>query len=296
MSRRAWFSSASITALSLVACGGSTAPKEPTTAPVARVDHAPSASADPSPPDPPAVEKPAEPAEPPVEIGIAEARPAPATLPTLSITSPAADQVVPLAKVAATMVRLSAKGAPGKLCISLDARPCVDVADPAKPIPLADLGPLEKGQHVLAFFARGDGGEVLRSKKKGAYAIVSFHVDKRDKPTWKAGDPLLVPVLPSGGAGADRTIDFLLANAEAAAGTYLVQLAISGPGISRAESSDDGRPFKLKGARRGTYTVRLALARYSPELGESGSSTTVNYKSKTMTGALVDSTRTFKVD
>ena len=94
--------------------------------------------------------------------------------------------------------------------------------------------------------------------------------------------------------GRDGTI--LLANAEAAAGKHMVQVSVAGPGITRADTSDDGRPFKLRGARRGTYTVRIALAKYSPELGESGSSTTVHYKSKTMVGPYVDSTRTFRVE
>lgn len=288
-----------VLSMALSGCGGdaprpSTPPAAP---PAASVDAArTSASEAPAPTPPPSAPAAAAVLEPPVELVLAEARPQPATSPTLAILSPRAEQVIPSARLAATTVKLGARGA-ARVCLSLDARPCVDV-DPSRPPALSELGPLDEGQHLLVLVARDESGEVLRlGKKKPAFAVVSFHVERRAKPAWRPGDPILVPVLPPpGAAGGERTLDFLLANAEAAAGKHLVQVSIAGPGITRAETSDDGRPYKLRGARRGTYTVRMALARYSPELGESGSSTTVHYKSRTMVGPYVDSTRTFRVE
>ena len=84
-------------------------------------------------------------------------------------------------------------------------------------------------------------------------------------------------------------------NAEVADGNYHAQIALAGPGINRGESSSSGKPFRVKNTRVGGYLLRVAIARYAPELGESSSTTTVKYSSKTMTGPLVDITRTFKV-
>lgn len=244
----------------------------------------PTAPRDEPPPDPPKL--------PDVTLSFGEPREKTAKAPSLRIVAPTAGQVVPAAKAADFLPQLVAKDwQGGSLCISLDAKPCVVVDDPSKPPTLSSLGKLGVGQHLLAFFARGPRGEVVRAK--GAGAVVVFHVDKKEKGGWKAGDPVIVPSFPPAGSG-ERVIDFFLANAEAAPGKFLVQLGVVGPGASLAESSDEDRPFRLKNPRKGTYTVRLALARYSPELGESKATTTVRYVSKTVTTPFGDGTTTLE--
>jgi hypothetical protein len=98
-----------------------------------------------------------------------------------------------------------------------------------------------------------------------------------------------------GAAPGDLLIDYFVGNAQLADGKFLAQIAVAGPGLNRSETSSTGRPFRVKGARGGGYLLRVALARYSPDLGESGSTTTVKYSSKTMVGPMVDATRTFHV-
>lgn len=93
-------------------------------------------------------------------------------------------------------------------------------------------------------------------------------------------------------------IDYYIANATLADGKYVVQAGVVGPGIGTAENSSKGWPFKISSPQTGTFTFRVALARYEGSLGESSSSTTVSYRSKTMVGPLVDVARSgyFRVE
>lgn len=292
-----------VVSISLAGCGA--APESPPRAP----ERAPPASAQPAPtspsPEPDAITKasddPSAIPSPSAELVEGDAPPAPAKMPAITIASPTKGQLIPSAKIAATEVKLAVRGGDGtaRWCVSLDAGPCVRVDDPSRPIPLATLAPkLAEGQHVLAAIGIDATGIAIRPVgKAAAFAAVSFFVEKRTKPSWKEGDPLVVALPPADGPTKNGVlvVDYYVANAELNDGKHLVQVAVAGPGLSRAETSATGRPFHVNNARAGAYLVRIALARYSPELGESGSKTTVKYTSKTLTGPFVDVTRKFAV-
>lgn len=291
----------------VLCCGGSPAAVRGSNTAAEHTEPATSAatSATPSASTAPTVTPPDE-APAPKKSVLVESEPVPlrTPLPGIAISSPTSGQLIALAKASETEVKLSVAGktlgaGDVYLCVSLDGGACVRVDDTAKPLRLSELAnQIAEGHHVLALIARHRTGEAVRpTGKSAAFSAVSFFVGKRTKPIWKAGEPLVVMLPPDGppNESGEIVFDYYVANAVVADGKYLVQVALSGPGISTAETSEKGWPFRLTNARGGSYTYRVALARYGAELGESSSSTTVKYTSKTMTGPLVDSTRTFNV-
>lgn len=288
-------------AVLVAGCGASTAPPPrapdaPVAAPTTPDGTSPASSA----PTAPTTEEPAAPSRPAVELVEVDAPPSPQKLPSITFSSPSKGQLIGAAKAGAFPIKVSVRAGDTETrwCASLDAGPCTRL-DPTRGLTLAELAPtLAEGQHVLAILALHPTGHAVRPiKKTAAFSVVSFFVEKRTKPVWKDGDPLVIALPPADGPtkNGELVIDYYVANAEVAEGKHLVQIALAGPGLSRAETSSTGRPFHVKNARAGGYLVRIALARYAPELGESGSTTTVKYTSKTMTGALVDVTRKFSV-
>lgn len=248
-------------------------------------------------------EAPAGPPLPPVTLEPVERTKLEGKPPVLSVVAPAKNLVIPAAKAAAFEVKVSAKGwkpaAGDHLCVVLDERPCRRVDDPSKAIPLAELGPLDEGQHVLSVLARRGTGEVLRAGKAAPFASASFFVGKRVPPVYKDGSPMLLYTAPEKGPapGEGVLIDFFLANAEVRTGSYVIAATVGGPGIESGVGLlvDADRPIRIKNARPGEYLSRLTVLEFVPDLGESKSRTTVTYKSRPMTGPFAEVERSIFV-
>jgi hypothetical protein len=250
-----------------------------------------SAKAPPAPPLPPVTLE-------PVDRTKLEGKP-----PALSVVAPAKNLVIPAAKAAAFEVKVAAKGwkpGPGDhLCVVLDKRPCRRVEEPAKTVPLGELGALDDGQHILSVLARRPTGELLRAGKSAPFASASFFVGKKVPPVYKEGTPMLFYTAAEKGPapGEGVLIDFFLANADVRSGSYVVAATVGGPGIESGVGLliDADRPIRIKNARPGEYLSRLTVLEFVPDLGESKSQTTVTYKSRPMTGPFAEVERSIFV-
>lgn len=279
----------------------SAAPAEATsTAPIASA--APSAAAV-APPAPP----PIAPLPPEVEIVPATPAPGPGTMPSLAITAPAKNQVIPTAKAGAFAVKLRVTGwdlgASGNhLCVRIDKHPCRKVTDLKAPLTLKVIDPtLDDGQHVLTVLARRASGELVKpAGKSAAFASLSFFVGKKVPPVWKDGGPMVFFDAPAEGPAPEGGVllDFYVANAEVSGGKYQIQASVGGPGLGAGIGMilDSLAPLRIKNARPGEYVVRLALLGRKAALGESSSSTTVSFGSVPVGGPFSEVIRTFRVD
>ncbi len=301
------------TLFALPGCGAPPAPA----APVVEATAAPTPSAEPAPPpaksaapivevrpEPP--KAPPEPSLPPVEIVPAIVASAAAPLPSLTISAPAKNQVIPTAKAGAFAVKLKITGwdlAPGgnRLCVRIDKHPCHAVTDLKAPLTLKEIDPtLDDGQHVITVLARRGSGELVKpSGKSAAFASLSFFVGKKAPPVWKDGGPMVFFDAPADGpAPAEGVLlDFYVANAEVAAGKFQIQASVGGPGLGPGAAMilDSQAPLRIKNARPGEYLVRLALLGRKASLGESSSSTTVSLGSAPVGGAFSEVMRSFRV-
>ncbi len=301
----------------LPSCG---APPAAPVAPIVEATAAPSASAEAPPPaksaepiasaEPAAApappKAPSEPALPPVEIVPAIVVAGPSPLPSLTITAPTKNQVIPSAKAGAFAVTLRVGGwelgaSGNRLCVRIDRHPCHAVTDLKSPLTLKEIDPtLDDGQHVLTVLARRASGELVKpAGKSAAFASLSFFVGKKVAPVWKDGGPMVFFDAPAEGPSpADGVLlDFYVANADVAAGKYQIQASIGGPGLGAGAAMilDSQAPLRIKNARPGEYLVRLALLGHKAALGESSSSTTVSFASVPVGGAFSEVTRSFKV-
>jgi hypothetical protein len=261
-----------------LACGGGNenlpppppAPPPPpvdSSAPVASA--APSASVDATPPPPPA---------PPVtlQVGTASDDP-PKPTPTVTIVSPANNQVIPAAKAADFPIKLDVKNwqtamGSSHVHVILDDHDYKPIFDQKKDtftlgkLPGGDA--LTPGQHVLvAFPSRGNHESV---KTPGALAMVQFWIDKKGEATVDLKKPLLVYSRPKGTYKNDADhpamtnhviVDFQLANDKLSAGGDHVHIAVTGPGADnlQADATSFGPPFFLENLQDGQYTVKLDL-------------------------------------
>ena len=93
-------------------------------------------------------------------------------------------------------------------------------------------------------------------------------------------------------------LDFFVANAEMGRGKFIVHATAGGPGIESGVvvSLDENRPLRLKNARPGSYLARVTLLRYSANLTESTSLTSVPYTAQPILGPFAELTRSFQVD
>mgnify|MGYP000942911325 FL=1 len=225
--------------LALIACGGGAEnlpppppqPKAAVEPPKVVASAPPSASA-------PVVEPP--PVAPP-SLGAGTAAPDPAApLPTVKIVAPAANLVIPAAKAKDFEIKLDVKdwktaAGDAHVHLILDNKPYMRIDDPKAPVKLSQFGAeLAEGQHVLVAFPSRATHESV--KTKGAVAVVSFYVGKKDKDAVDVKKPLLVYSRPKGeynGAMANHVlVDWQVANAEIGDGKFAVSLAVTGPGIS----------------------------------------------------------------
>ena len=300
---------AALVSLLLAGCSAPAAPAPAASAPrppaaasatgaVASASSAPSVAppAEPAPPPPPAL--------PAVELVAVEPTADDAKPPALQVLAPTKNQVVPLAKLAAFEVKVSAKGwkpPPGDhLCVALDRRPCKAVEDPTKPIRLGDLGEPDEGLHVIAVLARRASGEFYRPRGKATpFASAIFHAGKKVASTHKEGAPMLFFSTPAPGpAPKDGVLlDWFAANAEIAKGAFVVTASVGGPGIERGVGLqvDGHKPLRLKNARPGEYLSRVTLFQYVPELGDSKAEVSVTYQAKPVAGPFGAVERTFVV-
>jgi hypothetical protein len=303
----------------LPACSATAAPPVAPVAPVVEATTAPTAS-DSAKPGPPPVKSaapvveaapeppraPPAPVVPPVEVVAAIAASGASPLPSLAISAPTKNQVIPTAKAGAFAVKLKLTGwdlAPSgnRLCVRIDKHPCRTVTDLKAPLTLKEIDPtLDDGQHVITVLARRASGELVKpSGKSAAFASLSFFVGKKSPPVWKDGGPMVFFDAPADGpAPAEGVLlDFYVANAEVAAGKYQIQASVGGPGLGPGAAMilDSQAPLRLKNPRPGEYLVRLALLGRKASLGESSSSTTVSLGSAPVGGAFSEVTRSFRV-
>lgn len=277
------------------ACGGpDNLPPPPPPPPVPATDGATTVSTVSQPP--PATATPPKAPPPPVTLTLGAASPDPTgNLPTVAITAPGKDALVPGDKAADFSVKLDVKNwqtATGSshVHLILDNKPYKAIYDTKAPVKLSELTNGEavaEGRHVLVAFPSRANHESV--KTKGALAVVPFWVgkkgDAKDDPTKK---PMLVYSRPKGeykGEMANHVlIDFYLSGVTLADGKEHVNVKVTGPGIDKAlEAKADkwGPPFYLDNLQNGSYEIKTEL---------------VDGANKLIEGPWNSTTRTIKID
>ncbi len=195
-----------------------------------------------------------------------------APLPTVKITSPRSNQVVPSAKAEDFAVKLDVKNwktAMGAqhVHLILDNHPYKPIYDTKKPVKLSELlggAKLGDGEHVLVAFPSRPNHESV--KTKNAMTVVEFWVGKKGKASVDIKKPMLVYSRPKGdykGPQASHVlVDFYLANDTLGEGKDHVNITVTGPGIEKeltAKADKFGPPYYLDNLQDGTYTVKLDL-------------------------------------
>jgi len=277
----------------LFACGGGSdnLPPPPPPPPVPATDAAPNVTV-----TPPAATTAAKPPPPPVTLTAGAASPDPTPpLPTVAITAPTKEQVIPSDKAADFSVKLDVKNwqtAPGSshVHLILDNRPYKAIYDPKQPVKLSELTggeALSEGRHVLVSFPSRANHESV--KTKGALAITSFWVGKKgDTKDDFTKKPMLIYSRPKGeykGEMANHVlVDFYVANVTLAEGKEHVNVTVTGPGIDKAleaKVEKFGTPLYLDNLQNGSYDVKTELLDGSNKLIE---------------GPWNSTTRTIKID
>jgi hypothetical protein len=253
----------------LFACGGGNdnlpppPPPPPPPPELPTVTPPPSSTVDAAPPPP---------ALPPVTLAAGQASPDPAApLPTVKITAPKKDEVVPADKAGDFAVKLDVKNwqtATGSqhVHLILDNKPYKAIYDTKAGVKLSDLsgGTLEEGQHVLVAFPSRANHESV--KTKDALVVLPFFVGKKGEAKVDVKKPMLVYSRPKGDYKGDAAnhvlVDFQVANVALAEGKEHVTAIVKGPGIEgelSARVEKFGAPLYLDGLRNGTYEVKLEL-------------------------------------
>lgn len=234
---------------------------------------------------------------PAVEFGEGAPAAAPEKAPTIALKAPARDQVISRDKAGDFEVKIDLKGwdvpAGGNhVHLILDGRPYKRIDDPKQPIKLKDVDPnyeLKEGQHVLVAFPSRPTHESVKPVGKAApVAVVPFWIGKKGEVTWKPTDPTLVFSRPKGANNgpppeAGILVDFYLANAELGDGKFSIEATLKGPGLEDGKTIaiKEWRPFRIKNARSGTYSLHMKL---------------LDKDKKAVPGAWNDVTREFQVD
>jgi hypothetical protein len=195
-----------------------------------------------------------------------------APLPTVKITQPAKDQVIPADKANAFDVKLDVKNwqtATGSqhVHLILDNKPYKAIYDPKQPVKLSELAggeAIAEGQHVLVAFPSRANHESV--KTKDAMSIVQFWVGKKGEAKTDTKKPMLVYSRPKGEYKGDMAnhvlVDFQLANVTLAEGKEHVDITVTGPGIDKeltAKAEKFGPPFYLDNLQNGSYTLKVEL-------------------------------------
>lgn len=209
----------------------------------------------------------------PLEIREAAPPSDPSPMPSVTISSPRANESVPAAKAADFEVKLAikdwpvAKGGP-HVHLILDDNPYHAVYDAAAKVKLSELSggqPIAEGEHVLfAFPSRETHISVKPSGDKKPFAAVVFWVGKAGKAAWKPTDPTLIYSRPKGeysGADAEKVaLDFYLLNAELGEGKHAVRATVTpASGMPATVVAKKWAPFDLVNLPHGEATVKLEL-------------------------------------
>lgn len=232
---------------------------------------------------------------PPVDFVAGTNAAAPDKAPTLAITAPANNQVIPADKAGDFEIKMDLKGwdvpAGGNhVHLILDGKPYKRIDDAKAPVKLKELEPtLAEGQHVLvAFPSRPTHESVKPVGKASPLAVVTFYVGKKGEAAWKPTDPTLIYSRPKGANNgpppADGIlVDYYLANAELGDGKFSIDATITGPGLESGKkvSIKEWKPWRLTNARDGAYSIHMTL------LDKAG---------KPVPGAWNDVTREFTID
>ena len=240
---------------------------------------------------------PVKPAPPPVTLTPGAASPDPTgATPTVAITAPSKDQVIPSDKVADFTVKVDVKNwaiATGSshIHLILDNKPYKPLFD-AKAltsVKLSDLTEgkaLDEGQHVIVAFPSRANHESV--KTKGALAVIPFYVGKKGDAKVDPKKPMLVYSRPKGeykGEMANHVlVDFYLANETLAEGKDHVNFTVSGPGIDSplaGKVEKWGTPLYLDNLQNGSYELKAEL---------------VDGTNKLIEGPWNSTTRTIKID
>lgn len=255
----------------LVACGGSDSnmPPPPPPPPVPATDAATQAlatgvstSAQPKP------------APPPVTLTPGAASPDPTgALPTIGISSPTKDQVIPADKAADFSVKVDIKNWPittgsSHVHLILDNKPYKPIFEmknaTVKLSELTEGKALDEGQHVLVAFPSRANHESV--KTKGALAVIPFWVGKKGTATFDPKKPMLIYSRPKGeykGEMANHVlVDFYLSGVTLAEGKERVNVTVSGPGIDSpltAKVEKWGAPLYLDNLQNGSYEIKTEL-------------------------------------
>jgi hypothetical protein len=248
---------------------------------------------------PPATATAAAEAPPLAAVEFVEGAPAapPEKAPTIKITAPTANQVIPADKAGDFEVKLDLKGwevpANGNhVHVILDGRPYKRIDDAKAPIKLKDLDPsytVGEGEHVMvAFPSRSTHESVKPIGKAVPLAVVPFWVGKKGTATWKPTDPTFVYSRPKGANDGPPPpegilVDWYLANAELGDGKFSLEATLTGPGLESGKkvTIKSWTPWRIKNVRDGKYTLHMKL------LDKDG---------KPVPGAWNDTTREFTVN
>jgi hypothetical protein len=260
------------------ACGGGNENLPPPPPPPAAPPEA--SSAPPAPSAPPSASTAEAPPPPAPSVQLTQGSPAPdppAPLPTVKITSPAKDAVLPVAKAGDTVVKLDVKNwktakGDAHVHLILDNAPYHPVFDPkTEVVKLSDLtngAPLDEGQHILVAFPSRASHESV--KTKGAISVVPFWVGKKLPKGQEPQDttkPMLIASRPKGEYSGDMAnhvlVDFQLENDTLAPGKDHVHITVTGPGTPpaglTADATQFGPPFYLDNLQAGSYQVKFEL-------------------------------------
>lgn len=282
--------------LASAACGGGNdnlPPPPPPPPPPASVDAgAPVATTAPT----AAATAPSKAPAPPVTLNPGAASPDPqAPTPTVKLTAPTKDQVIPADKAGEFAVKLDVKNwqtAQGSshVHLILDNKPYKAIYDTKAPVKLSELTggeALAEGQHVLVAFPSRANHESV--KTKDALTVVPFWVgkkgDAKNDPTKK---PMLIYSRPKGDYNGEMAnhvlVDFQVANVTLAEGKEHVNVTVTGPGIEKdltAKVTKFGTPLYLDNLQNGQYQLKVEL---------------VDGSDKIIDGPWNSTTRTIKID
>lgn len=138
--------------------------------------------------------------------------------------------------------------------IIIDNGPYMACYDVTKPFPIGELDP---GTHVIQVFPSRSYHESV--KTEGAFAMVTFHVEKATTSPIVPGEPLLTYSRPKGEYGGDGArrimVDFYLSNVSLSEWGTHVRLTVDGVEKKLTEWT----PYYVEGLDAGEHTLKLEL-------------------------------------
>lgn len=280
--------------LATAACGGGNdnlppPPPPPPPPPASLTDAGPSPAAS-------ATVTPTKAPAPPVALTPGAASPDPnAPTPTVALTAPTKDQVVPADKAGDFAVKLDVKNwqtAQGSnhVHLILDNKPYKAIYDTKAPVKLSELAAgaaLDEGLHVITAFPSRANHESV--KTKGALTVIPFWIGKKgDAAKDFTKKPMLIYSRPKGDYNGEMAnhvlVDFQVANVTLAEGKEHVHVSVTGPGVDKpveGHVEKFGTPLYLDNLQNGSYTLKVEL---------------MDGSNKVIEGPWNSTTRTIKVD